>query len=47
VPPLFRLTSFMPTKSNLYINMSFATVMSEPALYRLLTFPTKSDVQFP
>jgi hypothetical protein len=47
VPPLSNVTSFTPTKSNLCIDMSFATVMSEPALYRLLIFPVKSDVQFP
>jgi hypothetical protein len=28
----------LTTKSNLYFDFSFATVMSEPALYRLLAF---------
>jgi hypothetical protein len=28
----------MPTKSNVYFYISFATVMSEPGLYRLLAF---------
>jgi hypothetical protein len=31
-------TSYTPTKSNLYFDISFATVMIEPAPYRLLTF---------
>jgi hypothetical protein len=31
-------TSYILTKSNLYFHISFATVMSEPALYSLLTF---------
>jgi hypothetical protein len=34
VPPL---TSCTPTKSNLYFDISVATVMNVPALYRLLT----------
>jgi hypothetical protein len=38
VPPVSHLTSCIPTKSNLYFDIYFATVMSEPALYRLLTF---------
>jgi hypothetical protein len=38
VPPLSYLTSCTPTKSNLYFDISSATVMSEPALYRLLIF---------
>jgi hypothetical protein len=38
VPPLVHLTSCTPTKSNSYFDISFATVISEPALYRLLTF---------
>jgi hypothetical protein len=38
VPPLSHLTSCSPTKSNLYFDITFATVTSEPALYRFLTF---------
>jgi hypothetical protein len=38
VPPLSHLTSCTPTKANLYFDIYFVTVMSEPALYRLLTF---------
>jgi hypothetical protein len=38
VPHLSHLTSYTPTKSSLYFHISFATVMSEPVLYRLLTF---------
>jgi hypothetical protein len=38
VPPLSRLTSCTHTKCNLYFDSSFAAVMSEPALYRLLIF---------
>jgi hypothetical protein len=38
VPPVSHLTSYTPTKSNLYFDISSATVRSEPALYRLLTF---------
>jgi hypothetical protein len=37
VPPLSHLTC-TPTKSNLYFDIYFPTAMSEPALYRLLTF---------
>ena len=37
--PLSHLTSCTPTKSNLYLANSLAAV-SEPALYRLLTFHT-------
>jgi hypothetical protein len=36
--PPSRLTSCTPTKSNLYFEISCATVLSEPALYILLTF---------
>ena len=36
--PLSYLTSCTPTKSNLYLANSLVTVVSEPALYRLLTF---------
>jgi len=35
---LFCLTSCMPTKSNLYLTKSQAAAVSEPDLYRLLTF---------
>jgi hypothetical protein len=38
VLPPSHLTSCTPNKSNLYFDISFVTVMSEPALYRLLTF---------
>jgi hypothetical protein len=38
VPPPPHLTSCTPSKSNLYFETSSATVLSEPALYRLLTF---------
>jgi len=37
--PLFpHFTSCTPTKSNLYLANSLAAAVSEPALYRLLTF---------
>ena len=36
--PLTHLTSCTPTKSNLYPDNSLAAVVSEPALYILLTF---------
>jgi hypothetical protein len=42
VPPLSHLTSCTLTKSNLYFYISFATLMSKPALYRLLTFHVPS-----
>jgi hypothetical protein len=35
---LSHLTPSTPTKSNLYFNIYFETVVSEPALYRLLIF---------
>ena len=38
MPPLARLTSCTPTKSNLHLANSLAAAESEPALYRLLTF---------
>jgi hypothetical protein len=38
VPPLSHLTSCTPTKSNLYVANFLAAAISEPALYRLLTF---------
>jgi hypothetical protein len=38
VPSLSHLTSCTPTKSNLYLANSLAAAISEPALYRLLTF---------
>ena len=38
VPPLSHLTSCAPTMSNLYLANSLAAAVSEPALYRLLTF---------
>ena len=36
--PLSHLTSCTPTKSNSYLANSLSTVVSEPDLYRLLTF---------
>ena len=36
--PLSQLTSCTPTKSNLYLANSLATVVTEPHLYRLLSF---------
>ena len=38
VPPLFHLTSCIPTKPNLYLTNSLANVVSDPDLYTLLTF---------
>jgi hypothetical protein len=39
VPPTSQLlTSCTPTKSNLYFDISSATVLNKPALYRRLTF---------
>ena len=38
MPPLSHLTSCTPTRSNLYLANSLAAALSEPALYRLLTF---------
>jgi hypothetical protein len=38
VPPQPHLTSCTPTKSNLYFEISYATALSEPVLYILLTF---------
>jgi hypothetical protein len=38
MPPLSHLNSCNPTKYNLYFDISFATVKSEPTLCRLLTF---------
>jgi len=38
VSPLSHLTSWTPTKSNFYLANSLVTALSEPALYRLLTF---------
>jgi len=37
-PLLFRLTSYTPSKSNLYFANSLTTVVNEPDLYRILTF---------
>jgi hypothetical protein len=37
-PSLSHLTSCTPTKYNLYLANSLATAISEPAIYRLLTF---------
>ena len=38
MPRLSHLTSCIPTKSNLYLADSLATVVREPDLYMLLTF---------
>ena len=38
MPPLSHLTSCTPTKFNFYLANSLAAAVSEPALYRLLTF---------
>jgi hypothetical protein len=38
MPPLSRLTSCTPIKSNLYLDSSVETVIRERALYKLLTF---------
>ena len=38
MPSLPRLTSRTPTKSDFYHANSLATALSEPALYKLLTF---------
>ena len=38
VPPLSQLTSCTPTNSNLYFAYSLLAVVSEPDLYRFLTF---------
>jgi hypothetical protein len=38
VPPISHLTSCTPTKSNLYLANSLATVVRELDLYRFLTF---------
>jgi hypothetical protein len=38
VPRLSHLTSYTPTKSNSYLANSLAADLSEPVLYRLLTF---------
>ena len=38
MPPLTQLNSCTPTKSILYLANSLAAAVSEPALYRLLTF---------
>jgi hypothetical protein len=47
VPPPSHLT-YMPTKSNLYFEMSSPTTLSEPALYMLLTFhvPNRMSIFF-
>jgi hypothetical protein len=44
VPLLSHLTSCNPTKSNLHINSSFKTVVSNPALYSLLTFHVPNHI---
>ena len=38
MPPLSHLTSFTPTKSNLFLANSLAAAVREPNLYRFLTF---------
>ena len=38
LPLMYHQTSSTPTTSNLYLAHSLATVLSEPVLFRLLTF---------
>jgi hypothetical protein len=38
LPPPSHLTSCIPTKSKFYLEIYSATVLSDPALYILLTF---------
>jgi hypothetical protein len=38
MPPLYQLTTYTPTKSNLYLDNYLAAAVHEPALYKLLTF---------
>ena len=47
MPPLSHLTSCTPTKSNLYLANSLPLAVSEPALYRLLTFHVLKKSPFP
>jgi hypothetical protein len=47
VPPLSHLTSCTPIKSNFHFNISSATVLSKPALYRLLTFHVPNLMSIP
>jgi hypothetical protein len=42
MPPLFYLTSCIPTISNLYFDISFEGAMSEPAVYNSLIFHVPS-----
>jgi hypothetical protein len=44
VPSLSHLTSCTPTKFNLYLANSLAAAISDPALYRLLTFHVPSNM---
>jgi hypothetical protein len=44
--PLSHLTSCTPTRSNLYLANFLAAALSEPALYRLLTFHVPSKMSF-
>ena len=44
MPSLSHLTSYTPTKSNLYLANSLAATISDPTLYRLLTFQVPSNM---
>ena len=45
--PLSHLNSCTPTKSNLYLANTLAAVVSEPDLYRLLTFQVLNLLSLP
>jgi hypothetical protein len=45
-PPPSHLTSCTPTKCNLYLDISSATVLSKPVLYILLTVPNCTFIFF-
>ena len=44
MPYFSHLTTCTPTKSNLYLTNSLATAISDPVLYRLLTFQVPSNM---
>ena len=44
MPPSYHLTSYTPTKSNLYLDNFLAAAVHEPALYRLLTFQVQNPM---
>ena len=46
VPTLSHLSSRTPTKSNLYLTNSLSTVVSDPDLYKLLTFQVPNVMSF-